>query len=82
MSQNIGFPPKAAINPGRSVLNLRGVAPAKEGGIIFYFDSFGLQRNSQSWRDYEKGKKMLYCMNLTSDEYLEGIRALTEYLNL
>lgn len=47
-----------------------------------FFSEIGLGYHSQSWKDYERAKKYIREVSLTSKEYQQVINELCKYLGL
>ena len=61
--------------------SMEGVADMKNDQFIEELRIIGISKGSQSWQDYEKGKK--YIANTKPPEkYTMYIRALAQYLAL
>ena len=58
------------------------IAIDREAAWVAAFREARIPEKSKDWSDYEKGKQVLFRMNLSPDEYEEGLRILLEWLAL
>ena len=42
----------------------------------------GIKKNSVSWQDYEKAKKLIPAGIIREEEYMKYVRWITEYINI